>query len=131
MNFVVLRRAPTHVALMLALGFPAAGIAAAEQSVERAQTPKFDAWRYGDQKLTWTTGPFVELCTRSNVACVKAKMPKSVGKIESIVPGPFISRARASWIATSTFGSSYARLLAEGQWSGVQKSKGMRYHCNM
>ena len=105
MNLVVLCRAPAHVALMLALGFPAAGIAAAEKSMERAPTGKFNAWRYGDQNLTWMTGPFVELCTANNVACVKAKIPKSLGKIESVMPGPFIQRARASWIATSKFGS--------------------------
>lgn len=105
MNPLALRKSPAQLALLLALGLPMAAIAASDQPVRAAPANKFDAWRYGDQQVTWKSGPFVELCTRNRAACVMAKIPKSLGKIEAVVPGPFIQRARASWIAQSRFGS--------------------------
>jgi len=105
MNPLALRKSPSQLVLLLALGLPIAAMAATEQPVRAAPVNKFDAWRYGDQQVTWKSGPFVELCTRNKAACVMAKIPKSLGKIEAVVPGPFIQRARASWIAQSRFGS--------------------------
>lgn len=36
-------------------------------------------------------------------ACTAVKMPKRLGKVEAIYPGPIIKNARASWIARSKF----------------------------
>jgi len=48
-------------------------------------------------------GQFAAICDGPDVSCSAVKMPKQLGKVEAIYPGPIIKNARASWIARSKF----------------------------
>lgn len=63
------------------------------------------AQKYGLETLKWRNGPYVNLCNESTGMCQSLKMPKTLGSVERVVEGPFITSARSSWLAFSKFES--------------------------
>lgn len=98
----VLRRRRTLLAgLMVVLH---AGAAHAAQQDARPARP-FVASQYGIETVAWEKGQFVNLCNGASGRCQSVKMPKTLGKVESVVEGPLVASARASWIASTKFES--------------------------
>lgn len=46
-------------------------------------------------------GPYLSICAQDTKICKRVKMPKALGRVEEIFPGPFLEHAHASWVALS------------------------------
>ena len=61
------------------------------------------ASHYGVDAIKWDKGQFINVCRPQDGKCQAVKMPKTLGKVEHVLDGPFISSARASWLAFTKF----------------------------
>ena len=78
---------------------------------QNVQNKQENSSPYAGPKFHRLEGQFLAICDTEKKLCSRVKMPKSLGKVEKIFPGPFLGNTKASWIAFSKFDSFLCALI--------------------
>jgi hypothetical protein len=92
-----------YLAFVLFALFSSHVLAIPPEDDKKSGIAPYVAAHYGAETINWQEGQFINLCTPHNGKCQSVKMPRTLGKVERVLEGPFISSARASWLAFTKF----------------------------